>query len=492
MAFSALSTPFQDDTCSFAGCHADAVNRTASTWDIVNPVLLFADEGAFCQYANVTSCCSLDSNSAFRFLKPFCIDLLPFSIFYCLIRIVVSIVNYLFIYRKKILDRLKNQQNSLLEDRTTRSQFHYINYFKSFLRTSFILDIFSSLFSFWIFKGYQYYASQYSANPQNDSIMNGNFALLGDYTGLSAENQRQVIILFISVLIWFCLECWKTYIQIFSVSSLTHLDKLKRDTQNHEEQNFYKTHRKFAFWWTVAFFSVGVIFLVPNFFWKMIFGTENFQNYKLYYKYYSINTVSFWLSYTLIIILILTDRILAYDGFKKRQEFRASERRRTTNLSVRESTSRVVNLNNYHVSPDSVVYQQVKQTLKGKFPDKSQIELEELTQQVTDVYNIKMKDHFLSLKRKVNDGMEENISIETSMDYVRYLRGFNILNLIGYALILFSYQRDTHNANYLSLYMIGFIISAVSTFGFELTHNYLLYRSYFLQILLKMNRRDDS
>jgi len=490
MAFSLLTNPFQDDTCSFSGCHPEAVNRTATSWDIINPILFFANEKALCQYANVTACCDLDTNSFFHFLRPFCIDLLPFSIFYCLIRIVVSIVNYLFIYRKKILGRLNHQQDSLLEGGALKSQYHYINYFKTFLRTSFILDIISSLFSFWIFKGYQYYASQFSSNPGNISIIEGNFALLGDYTGTSAENKREVIILFVAVFIWFCLECWKTYIQIFSVSSLTHLDKLKKDTQNHREQHFYKTHKKFALWWTIAFFSVGIIFLVPNFFWKMVFGTENFQDYKLYYKYYSINTISFWLSYTLIIILILTDRILAYDGFKKRQEFKASERKKTQ-PTVRDSTHRIVNLNNYNIATDSVVYDQVKQTLSRKFPDKSPIELEELTQQVTDIYNVKMRDHFFSLKRKVYDGMDDTLTIETSMDYVRYLRGFNVLNLIGYALILFSYREETGSTTSLSFYMIGFTISAVSTFGFELTHNYLLYRSYLLQILAKMNRRDD-
>jgi len=175
-------------------------------------------------------------------------DLFPFCIFYCGVRIIVSIVNYLFIYQKKIAARLKRSQESLLNQRSSTSKQHYINYFKSLLRTSFLLDIASSVVSFWIFKGYQYYASQFSAASDFDLVRLNKLALLGNHKTPGS------LVLLGGVLLWFCIESWKTYIQIFSVSSLTHLDNLKKESQRHQEEKFYSRHKKFALWWTFVFF----------------------------------------------------------------------------------------------------------------------------------------------------------------------------------------------------------------------------------------------
>jgi len=396
------------------------------------------------------------------------------------VKILVSIVNYLFIYEKKIVSRLKRSQDSLLNQSTSKQ--HYINYFKSLLRTSFLLDIASSVVSFWIFKGYQYYASQFSAAGNFELVRLNKLALLGNYQTPGSY------FLLGGVMLWFCLECWKTYIQIFSVSSLTHLDNLKKESQRHQEEKFYSRHKKFALWWTVVFFFIGMVFLVPSFFTKR----NGFQNYKLYYKYYSEQTISFWLSYTLIFILILTDRILAYDGFKKRQEFRARERR--TTLTNKISVTNVNNeLDNYQVSKSSHLFRNMEEALSKKFPDKSQEQIAELTDKVADIYNEKMRTHFYSLKEKMKENLQETTPIETSMSYVRFMRFFNVLNLIGYALILYSYQHIDKSDSIPSIffYLAGFVIASIATFAFELTHNYLLYRSYFLQVLAKMNKKDE-
>lgn len=97
-----------------------------------------------------------------------------------------------------------------------------------------------------------------------------------------------------------------------------------------------------------------------------------------------------------------------------------------------------------------------------------------------------MNDHFDTLRDKIKDYIDEPGTIETSMSYVKYLRIFNGFILLGYVLVLISYENsedsdsDTALGTRLSWYLIGFIISSVATFAYELTHNYLLYRSYFL------------
>jgi len=497
MSIFAASTPLEGN-CFNSGCNLTENITGQTDWDVFNPALFLISNETLCQYANTTSCCHLNnSNFFFQFLQPFCIDLLPFCIFYSFIRVIVSVLNYTFIYRKRIGFRLERSREALLnESSKNQSKQNYISYFDSLLKTSFILDIFSAVSSLWIFKGYQYYASQFSA-PNLDS----NYALLGNYN--APGDFLRVLILFIGVLVWFFIECWKTYIQIFSVSSLTHLDNLKKETLRNQEQVFYKKHKKFALWWTITFFIVGITLLIPNFFWKHwqaddVDRRDNFETYKLFYKYYSAGTVSFWLSYALIYILILTDRILAYDGFKKRQVFREKQRQRE---SMGGSTA-LIGLQHYQVQDESRVFNDMAQVVRRKFPEKSEQQVEEMTQKITNIYNDKMKNHYFSLKDKMKYEIDDVEEIETSMDYVRYLRWFNILNLIGYAFILFSYQRlsdakakHPHDASsefeFLPLYLFGFIISSFGTFAFELTHNYVLYRSYFLQVLAKMKKLED-
>jgi len=193
--------------------------------------------------------------------------------------------------------------------------------------------------------------------------------------------------------------------------------------------------------------------------------------------------------------LILTDRILAYDGFKKRQEFRAKERRSTVSKNAIAHSNSHTELNNYQVSKNSNLFRNMEEALIKKFPNKTSDQIEELTGKVAEIYNEKMRTHFNSLKEKMKENSGEITPIETSMSYVRFMRFFNVLNLIGYALILYSYQHinisDNDPLPPIFFYIIGFVISSLATFAFELTHNYLLYRSYFLQVLAKMNKRDE-
>ena len=443
---------------------------TPSVWgDIANPLLFFTDNSTLCQYTSAEICEPLNIDS-YRFLSPFCSDLLPFCIFYSFLRIIVSVVNYVFIYKKRIESRLRRSQElPLNEDQNRNDKNQHIDYFRKFIKMSFLVDIASSLFSFWVFKGYQYYASKFTADVVNTSDAN-----------LTLEQSSWQLV--VAALIWFSLECWKTYIQIFSVSTLTHIDNLKKESQANQEKKFYKKHTKFALWWAVILFATGLLILIAN-----LLGHADF---KIYYKYYSPFAVSFWLSYTIIFILILTDRILAYDGFKKRQEFLAGDRVRSNSADSRSSnhSNNGVHLSSYQLTPTSDSYHSLQEAIRKKFPNTSQIRIHEIAGQVVTVYNTKMREHYYNLKGKAKGGMEKPIQLKTSMNYVRFLRFYNVLNLIGYAIILYSYQSQSVKATQLTIYLLGFAVSSIATFAYELTHNYLLYRSFFLQVLAKMKR----
>lgn len=475
---------------NFLSCPVDTSNITQSKWDILNPILFFQNEEIMSQYANTTACSSLDPNSniLFSFLNPFCVDLLPFCIFYAFIKIIVSIINYIFIYQKRIEKRLNVSREDSWNDRVSQSKQDYINYFQSFLRTSFILDIISAMISLWIFKGYQHYASYFSVDP------NSNLILLGNYQ--ASQDLGQILILYLCSLFWFVLECWKAYIQIFSVSSLTHLDNLKKESEKKQEEKFYRKHHKYSLWWTLMLFLTGTILLTLNFFWKVWIGNDQFQDFKLYYRYFSTSTIAFWLSYGLISILIFTDRVLSYNGFKQRQNLKEEERRRATvslNSSEPQNPLCPPTLSDLQVSSNSQTFKNLQQIVRRKFPEKPLSTIEEISKKIAGIYNEKMENHYKSLRRKIDTNysadMDDEIIIETSMGYISFLRWFNILNLIGYTMILFSYQQGEQE---LWLYLIGFLISSSSTFAFELTHNYLLYRSYFLEILVKMKKRDEK
>jgi len=147
------------------------------------------------------------------------------------------------------------------------------------------------------------------------------------------------------------------------------------------------------------------------------------------------------------------------------------------------------------VAPHSSAYKNIVSALKDKFQDKSDEEIDTLAKNIAERYNQKMNEHFDTLKQKIKDYIDDPGVIPTSMSYVSYLRYFNLFILAGYVLVLISYENmddPSTDGGSLSLYLIGFIISSVATFAYELTHNYLLYRSYFLQILTKYKSNRDS
>jgi len=473
--------------CSSFQCNGTSTNGTF--WDILNPVLFFTDENSLCEYADINICCTLDGGSAddgqfFSFLKPFCLDLLPFCIFYSFMRVIISIINYYFIFKKKIEDRISKGNQELLIDKSDKKKYSYMIYFKNKLRFSFLVDIANAVVSFSIFKGYQFYASQFYINPQGSGLV-----LLGNY--YQRDDMPALIVLSIAVFLWFLTECCQVYIQIFSVSTLTHLDNLVRERLKNNEDIFYRKHHKWALWWTGVFFIIGFALLGLTFYWKPIHMGDkdvenNFVDYKLFYKYYSTSTVTFWLCYTLVLILVLTDRLLSYEGFKKREEFRTEGRNRS-----QIATTQVTHIDNYQIQPESRISQRVVDTIRKKFPEKAPEEIKTLADKLINIYNQSMKDHLGKLSDQLNANSDEPPIIGTSMSYVRYLRYFNIFILIGYVMVLVSYKQLEESASLpsssLPLYLCGFIISSVATFAYELTHNYLLYRSYFLQILSKVN-----
>ena len=468
----------QTEACSFNNSNVSVADTAWRVTDIVNPVALFVDENTFCQYANASICYTNDFNSgAFgRILQPFCIDLLPFCIFFSFLRVIVSIINFVFIYKKKIdyrLSRIRDSHHS--EGTMASSQTNYTIRFKSLLRNSFIIDMVSAVISLWLFKGYQYYASQYNTNNASHLALVGNFDMDKDIW--------RALLLFSGVFIWFSCECAKVYVQIFSVSTLTHIDNLKKQSQRQQERLFYKKHTRFAFYWTLVLFSIGIALLTTSF-----FGGPDYRGYKLHYRFYSSYTIAFWISYTLIFIFILTDRILAYDGFKERQQFLKEEKSKKVGVGPTSSNSNNIHLSSYQLSRASRAYTNLEQAIRRKFPNKPIVDVQEITAKLAVRYNSRMKEHLNSLKDKLKSEMDEPVVVSpTSMRYAKFIRFFNVLNLIGYAVIMMSYRDDDP-----STYLVGFIVCSMATFAQELVHNYLLYRSFFLQVVARMNRDEDS
>jgi len=151
-----------NESCAIFECSNSTVSY-GSVGDIINPFMFFTNNDSLCNYANIESCCNLEvSGSSFTgFLKPFCLDLLPFCIFYSFMRVIISIVNYIFIYRKKIEKEALRDNYHLItgHDNTNKKDAQVL---QNILRLSFIMDIVNATISFTLFKGYQFYASVFS------------------------------------------------------------------------------------------------------------------------------------------------------------------------------------------------------------------------------------------------------------------------------------------------------------------------------------------
>ena len=94
-----------------------------------------------------------------------------------------------------------------------------------------------------------------------------------------------------------------------------------------------------------------------------------------------------------------------------------------------------------------------------------------------------MATHIDEIKRMIR-GLNDQGDHQTSMDYIKFLLIFNVTNLLGYIFMLIAYktyQNGEQNAESKGLewFLIGFSITSLATFAYELTHNFLFYRSFF-------------
>lgn len=298
------------------------------------------------------------------------------------------------------------------------------------------MDIANATISFIVFKGYQFYAMAFTDLTDRDS---SNLLLLGNY---DPGNPERKFVFFGLALLWFSTESCLIYIQIFAVSTLTHLDNLIKESNrsNNKENQFYAKHKKWARRWAIVFFLIGAGLLFLTFFWPTLVPNDpTFVSYKIFYKYYSTATVTFWLCLSLVLILVLTDRLLSYEGFKKREDFRNSNKQNAGRNTIMEP------VRHYTVQKESTAYENIVQSLKEKFKDKSDGEIEKLADDITNRYNDKMAEHFTTLQDKIKEYIDEPETLETSMSYVKYLRYFNVFILIGYVLVLISYEELNTN-----------------------------------------------
>ena len=295
-----------DNSCNVY--HQDNCNLA-----VLSPFSFFTASGGLDHYSNLQMCCCTDGN----LFKPFCISLLPFCMFYTWIRLLITTFNGYFIYWnriKKTIDKLAENSTNSMDD-TLKSEirdFHWV------LKCSYWIDFLNALICCFFFKGLQYYASYYY--PYNAYDAQTGKALSGLTPGQDSEvlrytnnlclYQTEPWMMKVAVAAWFILEVLSLWIQIFAVSSITHLESYR-----YQGSNFYTKHKHWAMTWAVLFSLVGGILLVFHF-----AKSGDFGDYKLYYKYYSESTLTFWLCFSLVFILVLTDRYLAYEGFKKREK----------------------------------------------------------------------------------------------------------------------------------------------------------------------------
>ena len=442
--------------------------------DVLNPFLMMFSNG-YSQYSNRQACCSSAS-----FFNPLCSALLVICIIYAWVRVAVTIFNYLFIYRKKISPELESLMTN--NDKIDENLKNEVNDFRFVLRSSYVVDFLNALFGWWFFKGVQYYASlNYPQNvynstsltswPLNVTYENTTSSYVTD--SLCLYKQDIPPMMYIAVIIWFIVEVLSLWIQIFAVSSLTHLESYR-----YQGSNFYKKHRNWSLTWALLFSLVGGALLILHFTISTINAkdTATFASYKLYFKYYSESTLTFWLCFCLVFILVLTDRYLAYEGFKKREK--EGPRRKDDQPNI----TSFLECYKTELNPDTI-----REELNKKFPSQ-EAENEKLANEIVGIYKEKMEKHIDEIKRMIR-GLNDQGNHQTSMKYIIYLLIFNVTNLVGYIFMLVAYKKYTltndpaANESGLSYFLVGFIITSLATFSYELSHNYLFYKHFFGPVL---------
>ena len=105
--------------------------------------------------------------------------------------------------------------------------------------------------------------------------------------------------------------------------------------------------------------------------------------------------------------------------------------------------------------------------------------------EISNFYRTEIEKHSNFINEMKKSKIDILVSqIPTSSLFVWYFLCFNILNMIGYTIMIIAANHGL-NFKYLKIYLIGFVINGLSTFLYELSHNYLLFRSFFYVIFIK-------
>lgn len=436
---------------------------------VLNPFSFFVGANLL-HYSNLRMCCNVSGT----LFKPFCVSLLPFCVFYTWIRLLISIFNEIYLYHKRIkvnISQLLNKEmNQMLKDE--------IKDFYRVLRISYIIDLVNALISLWFFKGLQFYASEmypYNAYTLEDPPKPGcdvsqddrNCKILSD--GLCLLHPRDSV-LTVGVIIWFVGEATALWIQNFAVSSLTNIESYRM-----QGRSFYRKHRNFALYWSILFLLIGGIVLGLNF-----SDAIQFQDLKIYYKYYSQATLTFWLCYSVVLMLLFVDRYLTYDGFRKRKAL-------PQNKAAWFDYKAALKYYGDQIDPNSIQIELPQHFQDQPLLLQNNAEGKIAAEEIKTVYLTKLKEHIEEVRRMAG-GFNIQVNYRISMDYIGYLIAYNFFNSIGYIFMLVPYylyqSYDTPDDSekfeiQLTFHLIGFTITSLSTFAYELSHNFLFYKSFF-------------
>ena len=414
---------------------------------IVNPLAFFysnnIDLYANTQMCNANNVLNTSNFNIGDILYPFCLNLLPFCVTYSFMRFLISFVSLSNIYFKNIRRKIRKVNDEPNINKQQRG-----NYYRVVLLISYLSDFINATVCWMFFKGFQYYASskyEYECTETNcvsDSLCLGKI--------------DPDVFLKVIAFVWFTSETITIFTQIFAVSSLTHVGNY-----DPKEQGFIYKHVKWAGAWALLYFLVAGLLLIHN------FSDSGFEPYKLYYKFYSEATVTFWLCYSLVFILVIVDRYLAYEGFKRRVNLQAS--------NVARPDIDIDNRYEMEFKIDETTKNEIELYLHDRFKQIDPLLINTDVECIINNYNGKLKEHIDQIKKYqeiYNDEKQE----PNDLSYVVFLLLYHVLHLIAYIIILISYKGDPI---YLTTYLCGLLVFYFSTFVYELSHNYLLYKGLF-------------
>ena len=458
---------------------ANSFTQDDCVWFTLNPIsFLFND--SLLRYSDLHMCCDVSKS----LLRPFCVSLLPYCVFYTWIRFFIALFNEVYVYPLRIKMKVET-----LKQKVTKLFKKEIDDFTWVLRLSSIIEIVNAVISLWFFKGLQFYASQlypynYYTIPSNEpgcknlgSLSKPDCISMED--GLCLYNSDNYV-LKVAAIFWFIAELTTLTVQMFAVSCLANIHTFRI-----EGKSFYKKNRNWALFWASIFLVTGGTALGFNLF------TEEFKDLKMYYKFYSHATLSYWFIYSITLVLLLTDRYLTFESKQKpRSKSKWYESKRPlSNLDETVNAEGItLELGQKSIAKKEGIDDEEEEEKMSAPTDKNslqqRLQASEIAEDVKRIYLEELDNHLKEI-REMGAGFDQQEDYKASTSYIGYMITFHCVNAVGYLLMLIPYQLDnsvmdqSYFGTQLTFHLIGFIIASLSIIAYELSHSYLLYKSFF-------------